>query len=84
MAEIWPVGGAGDRLGLVCGNSGEPLPAALLPYTGRTMMEGLLRDLQVRSGRACAATLVAGLLAGWLHRGGSAPHVVLRPWLAAG
>lgn len=40
--------GAGDRLGLTCEVTGEPLPAAMLPYCGRTMMEGLMRDLQAR------------------------------------
>uniref|UniRef100_A0A7S3QX17 UGP3-like C-terminal hexapeptide repeats domain-containing protein n=1 Tax=Dunaliella tertiolecta TaxID=3047 RepID=A0A7S3QX17_DUNTE len=48
MAEIYPVGGAGDRLGLECEATGECLPAAMLPYGGRTMMEGLIRDLQAR------------------------------------
>jgi UTP---glucose-1-phosphate uridylyltransferase len=40
--------GAGDRLGLLCADSGEALPAAMLPYCGRPMLEGLLRDLQAR------------------------------------
>lgn len=40
--------GAGDRLGLQCEATGQCLPAAMLPYCGRTMMEGLLRDLQAR------------------------------------
>ncbi|GAX76097.1 hypothetical protein CEUSTIGMA_g3540.t1 [Chlamydomonas eustigma] len=48
MAEIYPVGGAGDRLGLLDEITGECLPAAMLPYCGRTMMEVLLRDLQAR------------------------------------
>jgi hypothetical protein len=48
MAEMYPVGGAGDRLGLVDEETGEALPAALLPYCGRTMIEGLVRDLQAR------------------------------------
>ncbi|KAG1679276.1 hypothetical protein FOA52_009306 [Chlamydomonas sp. UWO 241] len=48
MAEIYPVGGAGDRLGLIDEVTGESLPAAMLPYCGRTMLEGLLRDLQAR------------------------------------
>ncbi|KAG2483471.1 hypothetical protein HYH03_017654 [Edaphochlamys debaryana] len=47
-AEIYPVGGAGDRLGLVDETTGESLPAAMLPYAGRTLMEVLLRDLQAR------------------------------------
>jgi len=40
--------GAGDRLGLECEHTGEYLPAAMLPYSGRTMLEGLIRDLQAR------------------------------------
>ena len=50
LAEIWPVGGAGDRLGLVCPNTGESLPVAVLPHGagGRTLLEGLARDLQAR------------------------------------
>jgi UTP---glucose-1-phosphate uridylyltransferase len=40
--------GAGDRLGLVCDETGEPLPAAMLPYCGRPMLSGLLRDLTAR------------------------------------
>eukprot|EP00955_Chlamydomonas_euryale_P045004 353034-Chlamydomonas_euryale.AAC.1 len=48
LAEIYPVGGAGDRLGLVDEATGECLPAAMLPYCGRTMLEGLMRDLQAR------------------------------------
>lgn len=48
VSEVYPVGGAGDRLGLRCEVSGESLPAAMLPYCGRPMMEGLVRDLQAR------------------------------------
>ena len=48
MAEIYPLGGAGDRLGLVDAESGESLPAALLPYNGRPLIEGLVRDLTAR------------------------------------
>lgn len=48
MAEIYPVGGAGDRLGLVDPISGESLPTACLPFQGRTLLEGLVRDLQAR------------------------------------
>lgn len=47
LGEIYPIGGAGDRLGLVNPDTGECLPAALLPYCGRTLLEGLIRDLQV-------------------------------------
>jgi len=48
MAEVYPLGGAGDRLGLVDPGTGESLPAALLMYNGRTLIEGLLRDLTAR------------------------------------
>lgn len=48
MAEMYPVGGAGDRLDLQDDNTGEPLPAALLLFEGRTLLEGLIRDLQAR------------------------------------
>jgi hypothetical protein len=48
LSEILPVGGAGDRLGLRCELTGEGLPAAMLPYCGRTMLEGLVRDLQAK------------------------------------
>lgn len=48
LSEILPVGGAGDRLGLRCEVTGEGLPAAMLPYCGRTMLEGLMRDLQAK------------------------------------
>lgn len=46
IAEIYPVGGAGDRLNL-CDENG-PLPAAQLPFMGRTLLENLIRDLQGR------------------------------------
>jgi|688.fasta_scaffold05921_25 hypothetical protein len=48
MAEIYPVGGAGDRLMLLDENTGEPLPAAELLFGGHTLLEGLIRDLQGR------------------------------------
>lgn len=48
MAEIYPLGGAGDRLGLMDAETGESLPAALLPYNGRPLIEGLVRDLTAR------------------------------------
>ena len=40
--------GAGDRLGLTDEITGECLPAAMLPYCGRSMIEMMMRDLQVR------------------------------------
>lgn len=48
MADIYPVGGAGDRLGLVDENTGIPLPAAKLNFCGRSLLEGLFRDLHAR------------------------------------
>ncbi|KAL6003202.1 hypothetical protein ACLOJK_023425 [Asimina triloba] len=49
LGEIYPLGGSGDRLGLVDPITGECLPAAMLPYCGRTLLEGLIRDLQMVS-----------------------------------
>ncbi|MGA8163733.1 MAG: hypothetical protein WB791_01760 [Waddliaceae bacterium] len=48
MAEIYPVGGAGDRLDLHDEGTGEHLPVAKLLFCGRTLLEGLVRDLQAR------------------------------------
>lgn len=47
LGEIYPLGGSADRLGLVHPETGECLPAAMLPFCGRTLLEGLIRDLQV-------------------------------------
>ncbi len=46
IAAIYPVGGAGDRLDLKDDRSGESLPVARLPFLGRTLLDGLIRDLQ--------------------------------------
>ncbi|MBI2742585.1 MAG: UTP--glucose-1-phosphate uridylyltransferase [Chlamydiales bacterium] len=48
MAEIYPVGGAADRLNFKDPKSGTPLPAAKLPFGGKTLLEGMIRDLQAR------------------------------------
>ncbi len=48
MAEIYPVGGAADRLRLKDESSGEALPAAKLFFSGRTLLEGMIEDLQAR------------------------------------
>jgi len=48
MAELYPVGGAGDRLDLHDEVNGLPLPAAKLPFCGRTLLEGMIRDLEGR------------------------------------
>ncbi len=46
MAMILPMGGAGDRLGLTDRKTGEPLPAALLPFLGKSLLELLIIDIQ--------------------------------------
>jgi UTP---glucose-1-phosphate uridylyltransferase len=48
LAEIYPLGGAGDRLGLSCEETGDCLPTAVLQYCGRSLLETLIRDLQAR------------------------------------
>ncbi len=45
--EIYPIGGLGSRLDLHS-KTGEPLPAGVLPFLGRTLLEGLIRDVQAR------------------------------------
>ncbi|HSX38471.1 MAG TPA: UTP--glucose-1-phosphate uridylyltransferase [Chlamydiales bacterium] len=48
IAEMYPLAGAADRLHLVDAETGGELPAAKLNYSGRTLFEGLIRDLQAR------------------------------------
>lgn len=48
LAEIYAVGGAGDRLNLMDHENGEPLPAAELRFGGITLLEWLIRDLKGR------------------------------------
>ena len=48
MCEMYPLGGAADRLHLVDEKTGSELPAAKLQFAGRTLLEGLLRDLRAR------------------------------------
>ncbi|MBS0619880.1 MAG: UTP--glucose-1-phosphate uridylyltransferase [Verrucomicrobia bacterium] len=48
LAELYPLGGTADRLRLIDPETGEPLPAARLPFCGRTLLEGLIRDVQAR------------------------------------
>ncbi|MES2345575.1 MAG: UTP--glucose-1-phosphate uridylyltransferase [Chlamydiota bacterium] len=48
IAEIYPVGGAADRLRLHDERTGLPLPAARLIFCGRTLLEWLIFDLQAR------------------------------------
>lgn len=47
MGEVYPIGGLGARLDLKS-KTGEPLPAACLDFGGRTLLEGLIRDVQAR------------------------------------
>lgn len=48
VAEMYPVGGAGDRLMLRDEKTDALLPAALLRFNGRYLLEGLIRDLQAK------------------------------------
>lgn len=48
MGEMYPVGGAGDRLNLQHPLTGESLPASQLRYCGKSLLEGLIRDLQAK------------------------------------
>jgi hypothetical protein len=48
MAELYALGGAADRLHLLDPKTNTELPAAKLPFMGRTLLEGLIRDLQAR------------------------------------
>lgn len=48
VAEIYPLGGAADRLHLLEEKSGVELPAAKLPFLGKTLLEILIRDLEAR------------------------------------
>lgn len=48
VGEIYPIGGAGDRLNLQDDATGELLPAAQLQFCGRSLLEGMVRDLQAR------------------------------------
>lgn len=48
MAEMWPVGGAGDRLNLQDEKTGQSLPAGFLPFDGYTLLERLFRSVKSR------------------------------------
>lgn len=48
LAEIYPIGGAADRLDLRDEATGEPLPAAELDFLGYTLLARLIRDLEAR------------------------------------
>ena len=65
LAEVYPLGGAGDRLGLQCEQTGESLPTAVLQYCGRSLLENLLRDLQASSRLGGLCAFHAVLVGGW-------------------
>ncbi len=48
IGEIYPIGGAGDRLDLLEEKTGTHLPAACLPFLGRSLLYGLVRDVQTK------------------------------------
>lgn len=48
MAELYPVGGAADRLQLKDEKTEEGLPAARLIFLGKPLLEGVIADLQAR------------------------------------
>ncbi len=48
MAELYPVGGAADRLQLKDEKTEEGLPAARLVFLGKPLLEGVINDLQAR------------------------------------
>ena len=47
-AEVYTVGGAGERLGLIDPIKKEPLPVAFLRFLGKSTLEHLFRDLEAR------------------------------------
>lgn len=47
-AELYPVGGAADRLQLKDDQTNEGLPAARLVFLGKPLLEGVVSDLQAR------------------------------------
>ncbi len=47
LGEMYPMGGLATRLDFR-DVSGKVLPAALLPFGGRTLLEGLIRDVEAR------------------------------------
>lgn len=48
FGEVYPVGGAGERLNLIDKETKEPLPQAKLIFEGKNLLEGLIRDLHAR------------------------------------
>ncbi len=56
MAELYVVGGAGDRLKLLDDKTHQPLPVARLSFGGYTLLEHLVRDLEAREALAYKLT----------------------------
>jgi hypothetical protein len=48
LCEMYPLGGAADRLHLVDEETGNDLPAAKLEFAGHTLLDRLMRDLEGR------------------------------------
>lgn len=48
MGELYPIGGAGDRLDLRDETTGLPLPTAKLNYLGQSLLTCMVKDLQAR------------------------------------
>ena len=48
MGELYPIGGAGDRLDLHDETTGLPLPTAKLNYLGQSLLTRMIKDLQAR------------------------------------
>ncbi len=48
LCEIWPCGGAADRLGLKDSKTEREYPAACFSFSGWTLLERLVRDLEAR------------------------------------
>lgn len=46
VGAIYPLGGAGERLNLKDESNGSALPVAKLLFLGKTLLEGLIRDIQ--------------------------------------
>src|SRR3990167_9258336 len=44
LGEIYPIGGAGERLDLHDEKLGLPLPTAVLKFMGRSLLTGLILD----------------------------------------
>lgn len=48
MVELYPLGGAADRLHLVDEKTQSPLPAARLPFRGKGLLRVLVEDVEAR------------------------------------